>query len=296
MGQFNLFRRACDVGRENEWVMGYGGGLNTAAGIVLLARLWREDRLARKPRVIFMSDPGSEKPETIRYRDEVMNPYLRANGWPEVTVSSRAHEAQFRPQAEMRETLLEECMRKSMLPSAAYNHKSCSLKYKRDVFLWYMERQTWPQSIWERGEKIEKVIGYDFDEQRRVKSEFGDKRERARYFPSYPLVLEGMGREHCEEIVIAEGLPVPIKSSCFFCPNNTLEEWEWLRTEHPELWAQAVALSSAAYDGVEEKEMFGLALKAEKGKKHLHLWQGNDRPEKVCGVFGDNPDPCECAT
>jgi len=67
-------------------------------------------------------------------------------------------------------------------------------------------------------------LGISIDELQRAK--FGDWEKKdayGRYFGfwkklSYPLVDAGLSREDCKSIIRDYGLPVPPKSSCWFCP------------------------------------------------------------------------------
>jgi hypothetical protein len=58
----------------------------------------------------------------------------------------------------------------------------------------------------------------------------------------YPLVSQRISRAQCAEIIHQAGLPLPMKSSCFFCPFSSLDRWEWLYRTHPDLYEKARAL------------------------------------------------------
>ena len=51
----------------------------------------------------------------------------------------------------------------------------------------------------------------------------------------YPLAQWRDDRPACERIIRAAGLPVPMKSACFFCPASKKHEILWLREHHPDL-------------------------------------------------------------
>lgn len=53
-------------------------------------------------------------------------------------------------------------------------------------------------------------------------------------------------RAGCEQIIRDEGLPVPPKSACFFCPASKKAEILWLREHHPELLDRALAIERGA--------------------------------------------------
>lgn len=266
-------------------VLNFGGGVNSVAAMILLI-----EHMGVIPRLILMSDPGAEWPETIQYRDEVVNPWLQARGLDPIRVVSRASEAVFRPVTELYETLYGECQRKKMLPSAAYGYKTCSLKYKQVPALWHLLRQRWAQELWSQGERIQKVIGYDAGEERRVKRAMLDPAEHQRFFPSYPLFDRGLDRDGCERLILAAGLPLPRKSACTYCPNSTLDDWIELAANHPEEFEKAVAMSRWAVETLEVPDVVGLMRCNPKGRRQLHLWTGE-------GGGGQEPDQhCECFT
>lgn len=263
-------------------VVQYGGGVNSAALCVLLAER------GIVPKLILMADPGDEWPETHAHREQVMNPWLRAHGLPEVTVTSRKVEARYRPRAEMYDTLMESCVRNKTLPSAAYGFSGCSDKYKRTVALWYTERQAWAQEVWARGERLVKAIGYDTDEPGRIRTFFNDAKENERYVPWYPLFEAGLTRDDCEELLRARGIAPPRKSACRRCPNNSIEDWIEFKARDPEEFAKAVEMSKNAV--IESPDVVGLMRCNPHGKRQLHLWNG----ERI-GAREPDAMPCDCA-
>ncbi|WP_202865049.1 hypothetical protein [Serinicoccus sediminis] len=64
----------------------------------------------------------------------------------------------------------------------------------------------------------------------------------------YPLVGIGeetglsLSRQECMNLIRDEGLPVPPKSSCFFCPFHRPQAWVELRRERPDLFDRSVQL------------------------------------------------------
>lgn len=196
----------------------YGGGLNSAAlaigcyerGIEVDIRL-----MARMP----------EWPETFDHVS-IMDNWLRDRTGIGITFVS-----------EERWTLEEECLREHTMPSIVLGMRSCSDKYKirpQNRFL----RQWWKAiDAWSQGEKVTKLVGFDAGESHRIKE-----------FPStlwenrYPLVEWGWGREECVEAIKRHDLPIPRKSSCFFCPEMQWHEIAELNEKHPDLMRRAIAL------------------------------------------------------
>jgi hypothetical protein len=62
----------------------------------------------------------------------------------------------------------------------------------------------------------------------------------------YPLVDWGMDRLACEQCIRDAGLPVPVKSACFFCPAMKKAEIIELRVRHPALLERALAIEANA--------------------------------------------------
>lgn len=63
-----------------------------------------------------------------------------------------------------------------------------------------------------------------------------------RYQYWYPLRDWGWDREECQRQIKAAGLPLPMKSSCFFCPAMKAWEVEELVRLHPDLAMRSVQM------------------------------------------------------
>lgn len=131
-----------------------------------------------------------------------------------------------------------------MLPSLAYGRKGCSLKWKRepqDAFV----SKSWPpaRAAWASGLKVRKAIGYDAGPKDARRSVLKDDN---RYTYWYPLREWGWDRERCIEEIERAGLPVPVKSACFFCPASKPHELVDLRRKHPGLTDRIIALETSA--------------------------------------------------
>ena len=106
-----------------------------------------------------------------------------------------------------------------------------------------------------RTQTITKAIGYHAQETRR-----SDITEKGRYRYFYPLREWGWGQADCVSAIERAGLPVPIKSACYFCPSSKAHEVVWLAETHPELYADAVAMekNAVAYHAVRGGRTKGL--------------------------------------
>lgn len=249
-------------------VASWGGGVNSTAMVVEWVRLGN-----RLDAVLF-ADTGGEKPTTYQYLDFFVA-WLRDRN-----VSF------YRLQATVQDpTLEQECLRTKRLPSLAYGFKKCSLKWKRQpqdkwVNNWDVARGSWAQ-----GGKVLKLIGYDAGETRRAapkngKASFDD----AKYTYRYPLIEWGWDREACVKALSDAGLPVPPKSSCFFCPASTVGEILDLQDKHPELMDRALAMEANA----DNTSVLGLGRRfawssvVQQDRAQLRLWRSS------------NEAPCDC--
>lgn len=278
-------------------VVSYGGGVDSVALLVHL------HQLDARPYAIVMADPGDEKLGTLAYLRDWTQPLLRRWGWPEVEVISRKAEGALRPPLPVSrgprrlESLREECLRINALPSVAYGHKKCSQKYKGEPQRWWAQRQEWARSEWASGRKLVKAIGYDFDEPQRVTRAIAAWTKPAaaweskRFSQWFPLIEARLTRAGCENLIREAGLPLPPKSSCKFCPNNTLAEWEELRRDDPQGFADALAMSRNA--DIDEPDVVGLMRCNKAGRRQLHDWADG----KYEAVVESSPSPsCDCAT
>jgi hypothetical protein len=225
--------------------------VNLGLGVDSVAMLVGLKRLGERPDLIIFADTGGEKPETLAYL-AVLNAWLMSIGFPTVTVVTRPiGRANYR-------TLEENCLRNETLPSLAFNLKGCSQKWKgeaMDAALLGRKRgknkrppMPFMAAAIAAGVKAVKLIGYDAgpkDMRRGKKSRTEDKF----FLYRYPLREWGWDRERCEAEIRAEGLPVPVKSACFFCPASQPWELYWLAAVHPELFVRAVVMEDTARAG-----------------------------------------------
>ena len=61
---------------------------------------------------------------------------------------------------------------------------------------------------------------------------------------TYPLLDLGIHRKDCPQIIESVGLPVPTRSSCYFCPFHSPETWRVMRRLEPELFDRSVQLET----------------------------------------------------
>lgn len=211
-------------------VVSYGGGVQSTA-LLALAAAGKIDY-----RHFLFCDVGadSENPATLVYVAEHAEPFARRHGLGfEWLAKMRRGE---------RETVYGRATRPGsktigipvrMGTTGAPGRRNCTLDFKVLVV------RRWLKSHGATAANPATVaLGISIDEFGRMRSDSGFPEEKL----AYPLVDMRLRRQDCERIIVEAGLPVPPKSSCFFCPFHSLREWARLRREEPDLFWRAVAL------------------------------------------------------
>ncbi len=200
--------------KSRPTVLAYGVGVDSTAMLIeLVAR-------GEKPDLVLTADTGVEKPLTYAYLD-VIRPWMASHGihFEMVRYETKRfkHWPPYRGLAEM-------ALTNGTLPSKSLGGSSCSLKYKKapqDAYL-----RHWGPAIetWARGEKVVRLIGFDAGKQDTRRHAHAATIVDPLYEYQYPLRSWGWDRERCIERIRQEGLPVPPKSSCYFCIGMTPDE------------------------------------------------------------------------
>jgi hypothetical protein len=214
-------------------VCSYGGGRNSCAGLIGL----RQRNIA--PDRIQFSDTGvndAEKPETYAHI-ALMSEWCEGHGFPPITTVRVADN----PIAVDR-SLYAHCLRTGCLPSIAYGFRRCSQRWKadpqrRDLRRW-MDEPFHPHDA-----AVTRAIFYDSGESHRAHGNSGRGGETL----WYPLIEWGWDLERCVDEIRLAGLPIPAKSSCFFCPSLKKREVLLLKREHPNLFDRAVRMEQKAF-------------------------------------------------
>lgn len=214
-------------------VVSWGGGTNSTAMIIGLHR--RNIPID----IILFADTGGEHPHTYEFIG-VFNHWLAAHGLPGIT------RLEYFDRNKNRLTLEDECLRSVTLPAIAYGYKRCSLKHKIGIADKFCNNNALCREIWKQGGKVNKFIGFDAGERRRVEHAAPIDAADKKYAKHYPLMEWGWTREKCVEVIEAEGLPKPGKSSCFFCPSMKKAEIQALYLNYPDLFKRAVTLERNA--------------------------------------------------
>jgi len=195
-------------------MVSFGCGVNSVAMVILLVEEgWRGP--------IVFADTGGEHPDTYCYLHYFQREYLVPRGleirrlWSGSPYHSK--------KASM--PLEKYCLKAGIIPLLAV--RWCSVEWKRD-----------PLKRWAKAYEVERqLVGISASEPSRVRDD-----------PTvgYPLVERGVTREKCRRIIRGEGLIVPRKSGCFFCPGAGVAGWKTLHFEYPELYERAIAMEDNA--------------------------------------------------
>lgn len=217
----------------------------------------------------------SEDPATLTYLRDVAVPYAEAHG-------IEIHELHRRRRDGTIETLRGRLERPGIrsvdiparLAGGAPGHRKCTEDFKLAVVRrWCREHGATKES------PAEIAIGFSMDEIGRIGRSKNHPIERK----VFPLLDLRLGLAACIAVIRRAGLPIPPKSSCYFCPfRNDFAE---MRRDRPEVFAQAV-----------EVEHVINRTRARLGRDRLYLARAmvplEDLPEEQDG-FDFGPETCD---
>lgn len=221
--QFSLFPHTCT---EPPLVVAYRLGVDSTA---MLIGLHQRDQ---RPDLILFADTGGEKPQTYAYAP-IIRQWLRDVGFPQFEV------VRYEPPIAPYDSLYGNCWENETLPSLAFGRKSCSIKWKRVPQDRYVRNWAPAREAWDAGLKVKKLIGFEVGEEYR---RYADQGDDPAYDYWYPLMDWGWDRQTCRRVIAEAGLPVPLKSACFFCPAMKKPELVQLASDAPDLYGSALAL------------------------------------------------------
>ena len=230
--------------------LSFGGGVNSVAMYLYML----DEGMDFK--AVFV-DHGADWPETYEYVEMFKKLYP-------LTV--------LKPDVQGHDNLYEYCWHYEMVPS--FMRRWCTSKFKVRV----MEKYYQPPGF--------VCIGFDVGEAKRAKIGNTAKGMENRF----PLIEAEIDRDGCKALIKGHGLPIPIKSGCYICPFQRVEQWRKLRVKHPDLFCKAQQL-----------EKRNMAYRVRKGKKPLYINQWprvplsevvNERQLKLWAE--DEFPPCHC--
>jgi hypothetical protein len=219
-------------------VVSYGGGTNSTA--MLIAMVLK----GIKPDLILFADTGGELPETYEWVN-TFSDWLEKQGFPGIEWVKYVQSENISRRKFTYSTLEEECLATNGLPSKAYGMATCSMKWKVQPIRRRIKQYCFVHNIQLTPRQF---TGIHAGEVNRLLGKSGKIRELEQegIRQEYPLVEWGLNQENCNALIKSVGLPVPSKSSCFFCPNRKISEIIELKEKHPDLYRRAINIEQNA--------------------------------------------------
>lgn len=233
-------------------VIAYGGGVQSTALVVLATQGELDYQYA------LFSNVGdkAEHPDTLAYVSTVMTPWAKDRDGPQVVTLHKEWQRGDRKGqvVDLWDEIVDRDKRSIPIPirmpdTGAPGNRLCTIDYKvRVVSRWIRDNAD--------TDETQVAIGISTDEYQRASRRKDIDGERA----IYPLLDLNLSRSDCQNIISDAGLPVPRKSSCFFCPFHKPSHFAEMRRDDPELFQRAAELETLV--NVKRDDM---------GKDHVYL-------------------------
>jgi hypothetical protein len=253
----------------------YGGGVQSTALLVLAAQ-----GCIDFPLFVFSNvGDDSERAATLRYVEEYAKPYAAEHGIELAEVQRVRRDGTVET---LHGRLTRPGSRSLPIPvrmsNGAPGTRSCTADFKIKVVGKELKRRgatagrlctahrADPASVKCKGRRCVEPriatigIGISVDEITRANNRITEPHERI----VYPLLDLGLRRIDCMRIIREAGLPVPPKSSCYFCPFHRPETWHDQRRDEPELFEKSCQLEELLNERRDEL-----------GKDHVYLTRFN---------------------
>ena len=216
-----------------------GGGVNSTAMIICMLNEGIEF-----DEIIF-ADTGAEWPETYEYIDYFTKEYLSKRGYVVTIITSQGLGVR-------NESLLEHYQRLSIIPHRV--RRSCTSDWKIKPLHRYYQTP------------CVQYLGIDAGEAHRAKPSRNDE-----IVSEFPLVEAGIDRKECERIIRKDGLCLPKKSGCYFCPFARIGQFKELYQSHPGLFNIVLDLEKA------HEEKFNQGKEVKYYIKDKPMWEYAER-------------------
>jgi len=190
-------------------IISYGGGQNSTAMII---KMYNQGMQIDE---IIFSDVGNEMPETYEFLKEFKK-WCKKNKLKLTIIKSKLGK------------LKDYYKSKNMIPYRMFRH--CTDKFKIVPMNDYIKKTYGLKT------PINMYMGIASDEKHRAEKIRG----RKQFTHKFPLVEWDIDRQGCIDIIKSEGLSVPVKSGCYFCPFQPKKAWVSLLEKHPELFQESI--------------------------------------------------------
>lgn len=201
-------------------IFSFGGGVQSHAVLVLQA----QGKLIKPYDFFVFANVGadSENPATLAYIEKYTKPFCKKHGIKLIEVQKTTYGKL--------ETLVEYIYRTErsipiparMLPDGAPGNRNCTSDFKITVVDKWIRDAGYTHGV--------VGLGISTDESHRMRSERWHDRHSGKKHGfwkrrEHVLIDMGINRAECKRIIASAGLPVPPKSSCYFCPFMKKNEW-----------------------------------------------------------------------
>lgn len=208
----------------NKKLISFGGGVNSTAMIIYLLK-----KGMNYP--IVFCDTGSEQPETY-YFLEYFEEYLKRKWDKEIVKITPLKEKELyskRIRESETDSIEDFCLKLGIVPFVCF--RWCTSEFKRD-----------PVHKWGKKNGIyNNLIGISFEESHRANAKIKNSVKSL-----FPLVDDRIDRNMCKLIIKEEGLEIPKKSGCFFCPYQKINDWRSLYKRHNDLYKRVIKMEENA--------------------------------------------------
>lgn len=207
-------------------VFSFGGGIQSTAVMALMVR-----GDIQCSRLIFANvGEDSENPATLEYIATTAMPYATTHGLNLETVG--------RPTS-----LLVHCLESNStiavpfrMSNGAPGNRTCTQRWKIEPIAKRLRELRFTPS-----RPAVMGLGISWDEAHRARHSSTHKHIQI----AYPLLDLRLTRNDCRRLITEAGLPMPPRSSCWFCPYHRLAVWSEMKRSVPELFRRSVELEQA---------------------------------------------------
>ncbi len=212
------------------YIFSSGGGVQSTAALVLSA----QGKIHYPIHLFANVGDDSEHPDTLDYVRDIAIPYADKTGVD-------FHEIKWINRDGGSESLrgrIYRTQRSVPIPArmghnGAPGRRTCTTDFKiKTIDRWIAENGG-------KGQRVYVGLGISIDEIHRARIEDWQTVRGFDKFKRYPLIDLGISRNECHTLIRDAGLPAPPKSSCYFCPFQSVSSWLHLREQRPDLFDEA---------------------------------------------------------
>jgi len=238
-----------------------GGGVQSSALAVLC---YSDDERFPRPDYVIYGDTHADPPWTVEFLRDHLEPWLEKQGaeYIRVDCGSMFHhiiselDRGYCPLPAWGETRSGE--------TAPLPHDCCHSKKVRPIHRKIREIIGAGEGEHLTGKTVEVWLGISAEEKHRARLAW-EKWQVNRH----PLIENNFTREDCRQAFGRHGLPIPGRSSCWFCPMRPDTGWKKIKENYPHHWKAICRLDETVREKMEDKRIFFHQSKKPIGKIDL---------------------------